>query len=123
MPDATNNPYNIKFLTIDNTFRLESGKVTDFTLKDVVKIHRQYYSKTTITELSKKHGLSLSTIKKIIVRFDCGDFDTFLKDYYPNELKNKDIEVFFINNRENLNDFLDYITIGYNIKSASQRLI
>ena len=60
----------------------------------------RYYSGISLSDLSKKYGLSAAAIKKIIVRFDCGDFDTFLKDYYPNELKNKDIEVFFINNQK-----------------------
>ena len=66
-------------------------------------------------------GSVSTTVNNRECAFD-GDFDTFLKDYYPNELKNKDIEVFFINNQKNLDKFITYTKRGYDIKIICQQL-
>lgn len=77
---SQNIPYPFKSLNDDHTFLRPSGSSSKFTLEDVILIHKNYYEDLySVDEIAKKMGLSELTIKKLIVRFDEGDFDTFIK--------------------------------------------
>ena len=55
----------------------------------MISIHKHYYEDLySVDEIAKKMGLNTVTIKKLIVRFDAGDFDKFI-EILENE---KDIE-------------------------------
>ena len=75
-----NIPYPFKSLNEDHTFLRPSGSSSKFTLEDVILIHENYYEDLySVEEIAKKMGLSNLTIKKIIVRFDEGDFNQFIE--------------------------------------------
>ncbi len=79
---SQNTPYPFKSLNDDHTFLRPSGSSSKFTLEDVMLIHENYYEDLlSVEEIAKKMNLSELTIKKIIVRFDEGDFDKFIKDF------------------------------------------
>lgn len=86
---SQNIPYPFTDLNDDHTFIRPSGSSSQFTLEDVILIHENYYEDLySVDEIAKKMGLSKSTIRKIIVRFDEGDFDKFIK-ILENEKENK----------------------------------
>ena len=86
---SKNRPYPFKSLNDDHTFLHPSGSSSKFTLEDVISIHKNYYEDFySVDEISKKMGLSNLTIKKLIVRFDAGDFDKFLETL-ENEKENE----------------------------------
>ena len=86
---SQNIPYPFKRLNDDHTFLHPSGSSSKFTLEDVISIHKHYYEDLySVDEIAKKMGLNTVTIKKLIVRFDAGDFDKFI-EILENE---KDIE-------------------------------
>ena len=86
---SQNIPYPFKRLNDDHTFLHPSGSSSKFTLEDVISIHKNYYEDLySVDEIAKKMGLNTVTIKKLIVRFDAGDFDKFI-EILENE---KDIE-------------------------------
>ena len=71
--------YKFKRLNEDHTF-FAGSKPTTYTLEDVIFIHKSYYTmELTLEELSDKYDLSLTTIKRLIARFDAGDFDKYLE--------------------------------------------
>ena len=70
--------YKFKRLNEDHTFSAGSSP-TKYTLEDVLSIHKSYYTmELTLEELSDKYNLSLTTIKRLIARFDAGDFNKYL---------------------------------------------
>ena len=70
--------YKFKRLNEDHTFSAGSSP-TKYTLEDVIFIHKSYYTmELTLEELSDKYNLSLTTIKRLIARFDAGDFNKYL---------------------------------------------
>ena len=97
---SQNIPYPFESLNEDHTFLRPSGSSSKFTLEDVISIHKNYYEDSySVDEIAKKMNLSNNTIKKIIVRFDEGDFDKFI-EITGNEKENsstcKDCEKEFI---------------------------
>ena len=77
---SQNIPYPFKSLNEDHTFLHPSGSSSKFTLEDVISIHKNYYEDLySIDEIAKKMGLNTVTIKKLIVRYDAGDFDKFIE--------------------------------------------
>lgn len=77
---SQNTPYPFKSLNDNHTFLRQSGSSSKFTLEDVILIHKNYYEDLySVDEIAKKMNLSNLTIKKIIVRFDEGDFDEYVK--------------------------------------------
>lgn len=77
---SQNIPYPFKSLNDDHTFLHPSGSSSKFTLEDVISIHKNYYEDLySVDEIAKKMGLNTLTIKKLIVRFDAGDFDKFIE--------------------------------------------
>ena len=86
---SQNVPYPFKSLNDDHTFLHPSGSSSKFTLEDVISIHKNYYEDLySIDEIAKKMGLNTVTIKKLIVRFDAGDFDKFIETL-ENEKENE----------------------------------
>ena len=81
--------YKFKRLNEDHTFSAGSSP-TKYTLEDVLSIHKSYYTmELTLEELSDKYNLSLTTIKRLIARFDAGDFNKYLEIIESNENKIK----------------------------------
>lgn len=77
---SQNAPYPFKHLNDDHTFLHPSGSSSKFTLEDVISIHKHYYEDLySVDEIAKKMELNTVTIKKLIVRFDAGDFDKFIE--------------------------------------------
>ena len=77
---SKNIPYPFTGLNKDHTFIRQSGSSSKFTLEDVILIHKNYYEDLySVDEIAKKMGLSNLTIKKLIVRFDEGDFNKFIE--------------------------------------------
>lgn len=77
---SQNVPYPFKHLNDDHTFLHPSGSSSKFTLEDVISIHKHYYEDLySVDEIAKKMELNTVTIKKLIVRFDAGDFDKFIE--------------------------------------------
>ncbi len=77
---SQNVPYPFKHLNDDHTFLHPSGSSSKFTLEDVISIHNNYYEDLySVDEIAKKMELNTVTIKKLIVRFDAGDFDKFIE--------------------------------------------
>lgn len=86
---SQNVPYPFKHLNDNHTFLHPSGSSSKFTLEDVISIHKNYYEDLySIDEIAKKMELNTVTIKKLIVRFDAGDFDKFI-DTLENEKDNE----------------------------------
>ena len=86
---SQNIPYSFKSLNNDHTFLHSSGSSSKFTLEDVISIHKNYYEDLySVDEIAKKMGLNKLTIKKLIVRYDEGDFDKFI-EIVENEKENK----------------------------------
>ena len=89
---SQNVPYPFKQLNEDHTFLHPSGSSSKFTLDDVISIHKNYYEDFySVAEIAKKMDLNTVTIKKLIVRYDAGDFDKFietLENKKENELEN-----------------------------------
>ena len=80
LAESKNIPYPFIGLNKDHTFIRQSGSSSKFTLEDVILIHKNYYEDLySVDEIAKKMGLSNLTIKKLIVRFDEGDFDKFIE--------------------------------------------
>lgn len=80
LSESKNIPYPFIGLNNDHTFIRSSGSSSKFTLEDVILIHKNYYEDLySVEEIAKKMGLSNVTIKRLIVRFDEGDFDKFIK--------------------------------------------
>ena len=77
---SKNIPYPFIGLNKDHTFIRPSGSSSKFTLEDVILIHEDYYENLySVDEIAKKMGLSDLTIRRLIVRFDEGDFDEFIE--------------------------------------------
>lgn len=75
-----NTPYPFTGLNDDHTFIRPSGSSSKFTLEDVMLIHKNYYEDLySVEKIAKKIGLTTQTIKKLIVRFDEGDFDKYIE--------------------------------------------
>jgi len=88
LPESKNIPYPFTGLNDNHTFIRPSGSSSKFTLEDVILIHENYYEDLySVDEIAKKMGLSNSTIKRLIVRFDAGDFDKFI-EILENEKEN-----------------------------------
>ena len=86
---SQNVPYPFKHLNDNHTFLHPSGSSSKFTLEDVISIHKNYYEDLySVDEIAKKMELNTVTIKKLIVRFDAGDFDKFI-DTLKNEKDNE----------------------------------
>ena len=80
LSEDKNRPYPFIGLNEDHTFIRSSGSSSKFTLEDVISIHKNYYEDLySVEEISEKMGLSKVTIKRLILRFDAGDFDKFIK--------------------------------------------
>lgn len=80
LAESKNVPYPFTGLNKDHTFIRSSGSSSKFTLEDVISIHKNYYEDLySVDKIAKKMGLSELTIKKLIVRFDEGDFDKFIE--------------------------------------------
>ena len=92
LADSKNIPYPFTGLNEDHTFIHSSGSSSKFTLEDVSLIHKNYYEDLySVEEIAKRMGLSNTTIKRVIVRYDAGDFDKFIKileDEKENKQKN-----------------------------------
>lgn len=77
---SQNVPYPFKQLNENHTFLHPSGSSSKFTLEDVISIHKNYYEDLySVDEIAKKMDLNTVTIKKLIVRYDAGDFDKFIE--------------------------------------------
>ena len=77
---SQNIPYRFKGLNNDHTFLHRSGSSSKFTLEDVILIHKNYYEYFySVDEIANEMGLNSLTIKKIIARFDEGDFDKYIE--------------------------------------------
>ena len=77
---SKNTPYPFTGLSEDHKFIRPSGSLSKFTLEDVISIHDNYYEDLySVEQIAKKMELSQLTIKKLIVRFDAGDFDKFIE--------------------------------------------
>ena len=86
---SQNVPYPFKHLNDDHTFLHPSGSSSKFTLEDVILIHKKYYEDLySVDEIAKQMALNTVTIKKLIVRFDAGDFDKFIETL-ENEKENE----------------------------------
>ena len=81
-------------LTLDKRFLFKNGKFAPFTLHDLIQINHSYhYECYSVSELSDEYGISFDVIKRILSRFQKGDFDKFIndedfKDRNKGELKN-----------------------------------
>ena len=94
LPKAHNIPYKYQSLNKDHTFLHPSGSSSKFTLEDVILIHKNYYEDSySVEEIAKKMGFNDLTIKKLIVRFDEGDFDKFIKILEDEENKKENISI------------------------------
>ena len=81
LAEDKNIPYPFIGLNEDHTFIRSSGSSSKFTLEDVILIHTNYYEDLySVEEISKKMGLSVTTIKRLIVRYDAGDFNKFIPE-------------------------------------------
>lgn len=101
LPDTTrdNEPFDLK-PSLFGGFNYSNGNPAEFTLNDVIIINRLYHKGSFDTaELSSKFGLEESLIRRIILRFDAGDFNKFLKNF-------KDLDVLDLENIDfNSNNF------------------
>ena len=94
LAECHNIPYKYVSLNSDHTFLHPSGSSSKFTLEDVILIHKNYYEDSySVDEIAKKMGFNDLTIKKLIVRFDEGDFDKFIKILEDEENKKENISI------------------------------
>ena len=78
-------PYELS-LTLDKRFLFKNGKFAPFTLQDLVQINHSYhYEYYSISELSDEYGISFDVIKRILSRYQKGDFDKFINDEHFKE--------------------------------------
>ena len=103
-------PYDLS-LTLDKRFLFKNGKFAPFALDDVVQINYSYHFENySISELSDEFGISHDVIKRVLCRYQEGDFEKFinngdfLKNKHPGE--NKDLDSRF-------EDFLKEKTIEF----------
>ena len=103
IPDYLNIPYDISELDSDKTFIYNSGRNSKFTLDDVVFIHKSYYKGyLKVKDLSDLFELNNNVIKRIIVRFDQGDFDRFLENGKLNDIKDNVVEKIVLSDSINI---------------------
>ena len=63
-------------------FNYSDGNPAEFTLNDIICINRLYHNGVYDTlELAEKFDLEERLIRQIILRFDAGDFNKFLKNF------------------------------------------
>lgn len=63
-------------------FNYSNGNPANFTLNDVISINKLYHKGVYDTlELADKFNLEEKLIRQIILRFDAGDFNKFLKNF------------------------------------------
>lgn len=68
-------------LTLDKRFLFKNGKFAPFALVDVVEINYLYHFENySVSELSNEFGISFDVIKRILHRYQKGDFDKFIND-------------------------------------------
>ena len=75
LSDSINIPFKILKLNDNNTFKYSTNHNSKFTLDDLLYIHDSYYEGyLTVNNLSKIFNFPQTTVKRIIGRFDEGDF-------------------------------------------------
>lgn len=85
-------PYDLS-ITLDKRFLFKNGKFAPFTLHDLIQINYSYhYECYSVTELSDEYGISFDVIKRILNRFQKGDFDKFINDEDFKDRKNGEIK-------------------------------
>lgn len=78
-----NKPYKILKITKKGSLK-EKSSVLSFSIFDAKNIHENYNEGEEINVLAKKYFCSPENIERIIVRYDAGDFDKFLKEVLVN---------------------------------------
>ena len=80
LSESMNIPYRISRVSANGHLKISYHKL-DFTILEAKAIHEAYNAGQNIDELGNKYNLSENTIKRIIVRYDAGDFDKFLMEF------------------------------------------
>ena len=117
-------PYDLS-LTLDKRFLFKNGKFAPFTLHDLIQINYSYhYECYSISELSDEYGISFDVIKRILSRYQKGDFDKFINDEYFKDLNEGELK----NHYSRFEDFLkgksaDFTSLtmkGYSIAKSCE---
>lgn len=80
-----------EIIRIDNfgNMRIKSGKTLKLNINDIIKLNEDYNKGISIESLAKEYNLSKNYIKRIIIRFDAGDFnESTIKHRRNQEFKN-----------------------------------
>ena len=80
LSESINIPYKISRVSANGHLKMNYHKL-DFTILEAKAIHESYNAGQNINEIAKKYGFPEDTIKRIIVRYDAGDFDKFLMEF------------------------------------------
>ena len=117
-------PYDLS-LTLDKRFLFKNGKFAPFTLHDLIQINYSYhYECYSISELSDEYGISFDVIKRILSRYQKGDFDKFINDEYFKDMNEGELK----NHYSRFEDFLkgksaDFTSLtmkGYSIAKSCE---
>ena len=117
-------PYDLS-LTLDKRFLFKNGKFAPFTLHDLIQINYSYhYECYSISEVSDEYEISFDVIKRILSRYQKGDFDKFINDEYFKDLNEGELK----NHYSRFEDFLkgksaDFTSLtmkGYSIAKSCE---